>query len=156
MLAGGKDSVGWLHQLDWYRNRAAVVELDKLDGAATSDILHGAGLLGEDPAANQALIDRLMRISEGEPLVLNYLIQDLLELDSKATAEMLTELARREGGFRSYFANWLERQRPGWIADGVVDERSVSGCDLGRPCLCNRANNPGRTGLGRSQGVRLS
>jgi hypothetical protein len=77
-LLGDSGADPWLARLAWEQpGSCRVLELPRLDSDAVGDVLARMGaplsLLAERPE----IVDRLWRLSEGEPLLLSYYAQDL-------------------------------------------------------------------------------
>jgi hypothetical protein len=119
-LAGDHGAKGWLQRLDWQGStRAAKEELAVLDRNAVTPILASAGLSAD--VVTDALIDRLMVLSGGEPLLLALYAEDLSEVVRAGGTVGLTTLEGLTPGFSDYFARSFDVQRNPSEDQEVVD-----------------------------------
>lgn len=108
--AGDRGSVDWLKRLDWHgRTKAASEHLLILDRQAVVPIVESVGLAKE--SLTEALIDQLMVLSLGEPLLLGLYAEDLsaiVKSGLRIGAEVLDGLSP---GFAAYFSNAFDAQQ---------------------------------------------
>lgn len=108
--AGDRGEQGWLRRLGWQGGaKAATEKLATLDRDAVAPILESAGLAKE--AVTGALVDRLMTLSGGEPLLLALYAEDLSALVQSGRAIGLDALEGFVPGFSAYFAQTFDVQR---------------------------------------------
>ncbi|GAA0308891.1 hypothetical protein GCM10009087_18650 [Sphingomonas oligophenolica] len=108
----------WLERLGWHLDRdAEIVDLTALDRGGVAAIVGGLGL-GILDGSVSVIVDELFRLSEGDPLLLGYLLEDLANSPFMTSAELTVDLRTRAAGFSEYFRMWVDRQRPIWAAGG--------------------------------------
>ncbi|SHN44831.1 hypothetical protein SAMN05192549_12715 [Duganella sacchari] len=101
--AGDRGTEGWLKRLDWQGNTRAVSQgLRILDRTAVPSILESAGFPKE--LTSDALIDRLMVLSSGEPLLLSLYTEDLSEIAKSQGYVGVETLDNLSPGFSAYFS----------------------------------------------------
>ncbi|RQP25387.1 hypothetical protein DZC73_11230 [Albitalea terrae] len=107
--AGDRGPKGWLRRLDWQGDARAISEgLSILDQKAVVPILESVGIAKE--TVSDALSDRLMVLSAGEPLLLALYAEDLSAIAKRGghiSAEVLDGLLP---GFAAYFSRAFDAQ----------------------------------------------
>lgn len=106
--AGDRGPEGWLKRLDW-QGRAASEGLSILDHQAVAPILESVGLATE--SITEALIDRLMVLSVGEPLLLALYAEDLSAIARSGASVGVKTLEGMSPGFAPYFSRAFDAQR---------------------------------------------
>ena len=126
-LAGDSNSRGWASRLGWDRGVAfEPFDLDRLETLDVRDVLAKLGPPGETLAGDRALIERLVALSEGEPLLIRFYCEDLWPLIESGTRVTLKDLEGLEPGFNNYFRRWFKRQEKAWPeGDGVIGELEI-------------------------------
>ncbi|MEK1890377.1 MAG: ATP-binding protein [Phyllobacterium sp.] len=110
-LAGEEDGAQWLYRLGWAgRGAAQSIVLDVL---SLSDIEGVLATTSTTPEKSSDVAKELKRVSQGDPLLLGYLIEDM------ETNKGTIDLDSSSPGFASYFAAWLDRQRPAWLQNSA-------------------------------------
>lgn len=106
----------WLERLGWRLGRdAQTLELAPLEPAGIGSVLSSAGIAVPEDGS---LTRELVRLSEGDPLLLGYLIEDLRSDPQADPAALFKGLHQRAAGFGDYFRRWVETQRPIWSSGG--------------------------------------
>jgi hypothetical protein len=127
---GDHDARGWVERLGWGRNRGVRVqthELRILDPEDVADLLRktGAPVLASRPE----IIDRIYKLSKGEPLLLRLYAEDLSKRDAEAARLTIQDLDRIKPGISGYFDDWMRRQRDAWRLERkegvVIDEETL-------------------------------
>ncbi|MBL8659397.1 MAG: hypothetical protein JNM75_06535 [Rhodospirillales bacterium] len=124
---GDTDSAGWQQRLDWrWDVKCRALDLDKLDRAAIGDVLVKMGAPLDVVAADQALVDRLAELTEGEPLPLRFYATDLWHKGEEGVRITRADLDNLRPGFGPYFDRWLQHQQKAWRDAGEsVDQKTV-------------------------------
>jgi hypothetical protein len=108
--AGDRGPEGWLRRLDWQGSGQVVTEsLSILDRKAVVPILESVGIAKE--AVSSALIDRLMELSAGEPLLLALYAEDLSEIAKSGGHVGVEVLEGISPGFAAYFSRAFDAHR---------------------------------------------
>ena len=126
---GDVDSRGWVRRLGWESGiRYQTLELPSLDAAGVKNLLATSGAPIDYLSTRPEIVDKLHRLSEGEPLVLRLYVEDLW-LRGQGTQELTVEdLDRIRPGLSGYFEDWLRRQQDLWREDrkdGVLIDNAV-------------------------------
>lgn len=101
-------SAGWLRRLGWDETGSCVVlDLEKLDVKAISEVLAGMGAPFGALAADRGLITRLAALTDGEPLLLRFYADDLWSKRQGATRITAADLDRMQPHFESQLEQWL-------------------------------------------------
>lgn len=101
--AGDQGPEGWLKRLGWQGSvRATSDTLKILDRPAVAPILESTGIA--KPAISDALIDRLMELSTGEPLLLSLYAQDLSAIARGGGHFSVKSLEGLSPGLSAYFS----------------------------------------------------
>jgi len=124
---GDKGALGWLKLLGWERGtKVETLELEKLDLKGISDVLVKLGAPMEVVANESDLINRLLLLTEGEPLLVRYYAEDLWQLRRSGAQITRADLETLKPGFDSYFQRWLEHQERLWKEEGEgIDAQKV-------------------------------
>jgi hypothetical protein len=121
---GDTDSRGWLERLGWDNSvRVETFELDRLDSAGIEDVLVKLGAPVDVLTREQAVVDRLTALTEGEPLLVRYYATDLWQRSSDGARITRDDLDTLRPGFGSYFRHWLERQEALWREENAGIDR---------------------------------
>lgn len=109
LLVSARESVGrkgptqWLHALGWTTGTAKAFELPPMTPEVIQDLSHAFGLTLAEPTF--PVVKELARISEGEPLVLSLLLEELRLAKQAITTEALASV---KPGLPEAFARWLK------------------------------------------------
>jgi hypothetical protein len=123
VLAGDSGPEDWLRRLDWRPGDACTLEVPPLDRDGIADVLREMDVPVAGVFGNVDLLGELERITEGDPLLLRFYIEDLRE---RATSLQPEDLAGREKGLGPYFKNWLDKQGGIYRAGGAAfDEQTI-------------------------------
>lgn len=119
---GDRGPEGWLKRLSWQGSMRAISEdLSVLDRKAVSPILESAGVAKE--AVSDALIDRLMVLTAGEPLLLALYAEDLSSYAKENAGNVGVEvLDNLTPGFAAYFSRAFDAES---LADHRGDQEDV-------------------------------
>jgi len=121
---GDSDSKGWLKRLGWDRNiRVDSFELDRLEAHGIADVLVKLGAPVDIVARERALVERLVVLTEGEPLLVRYYAEDLWRDASKGAPVTRAHLDLMKPGFGSYFDHWFKRQEELWRQENAGIDR---------------------------------
>ena len=128
ILAGDVGDTGWMRRLGWENTGDDVegIYVSPLDAPAIGDVLiKTSGDLAE-LAGERSILVELERLTEGDPLLLTYYVEDLIAHRDQTVIETTARLRARAQGFGSYFENWLALQ--GGVAsaaDDHIDEQTI-------------------------------
>jgi hypothetical protein len=120
------DSNGWLRRLGWDRNlqtRVDSFELEQLSAAAIADVLLKLGTPGDVLAQQRPIVERLVELTGGDPLLVRFYAEDLWLLGQQLPRVMQSDLDSLKPGFGSYFERWLSQQEQLWNDEGLKIER---------------------------------
>jgi hypothetical protein len=141
-LVGEHSTKHWLYRLGWHiPGTAEVLQLDRLTKADIKEVVRNVFILSQTDLSAEELDDELARLSDGDPLILEYLIDDLRSVDRSHHPLSARELAGISAGFPGYFANWLERQRPIWVSTSVSTERTLTAILAALTCALGPISN---------------
>jgi len=124
-VAGDIGVEGWKARLGWMGNNTNdAVLLPGLDRDGVHETLISAEL---DPAIlPETLPDRLLELSQGEPLLVQLYVEDIAELATRNENFNLEQLSSIEPGYGPYMLRWLEQQEQIWKeAEEPVNRRSI-------------------------------
>ncbi|GLS22043.1 hypothetical protein GCM10007874_50600 [Labrys miyagiensis] len=124
---GDSNSSGWLKRLGWDRGvKVESFELDRLSANGIADVLAKLGAPIDLVARERDFVDRLVVLTEGEPLLVRYFAEDLWQLTSKGARISRADLDLLKPGFGSFFERWFERQEELWRQeDAGIDRNEV-------------------------------
>ncbi|MEP7356115.1 MAG: ATP-binding protein, partial [Anaerolineales bacterium] len=128
LMAGDLDGSAWLAQLGWEQpGLARRMALEALDRAGVADVLDQlAAVLGE-PAKNQALVDRLYTLSEGDPLLVRLYVGALLPQGGQAAAFKPSDLDNMAPGLKAFLKQWMKEQMSLWGPADPTESETVQG-----------------------------
>lgn len=106
------------------RDQLALHTLDRLDAATVTAIAVEALSGHVTDSARDPVAAELVRLSEGEPFVLELYLERVVEAGDASAAAILDGLRHLEPGFHAYFKDWWDQQLTLWRELGV-DEDSV-------------------------------
>jgi hypothetical protein len=120
---GDVDSAGWLRRLGWDRSfRVEQLELEQLTPDEIADVLLKLGAPIDLLAREQATVARLAELTEGEPILVRYYVEDLWQLVQQGARVERSDLDSLPQGFGNYFTDWLEHQERLWLDEGMKVE----------------------------------
>ncbi len=121
----------WLNKFGWQANRNVVVhELPLLDGASVRDLVSSLPTVGSSPEFVEQIAVRLSALTRGEPLLLRFHAEDLLE-QAPLQADALELLKDVAPGLSGYFDHWWSLQREAWIKEGISPDVDRLNAHLG-------------------------
>lgn len=119
--AGDRGPAGWLKRLDWQGTGRATFEgLSTLDRMSITPVLESVGF--PKAMATHALVDRLMMLSAGEPLLLALYAEDLGEIARRGEHVGKDTLDGLSPGFTAYFSRAFDAENFG---EGPGDQDTV-------------------------------
>jgi hypothetical protein len=126
LVGGASTSEDWLVRLGWRAGDTRAFELPALDRDGIADVLREMGVPLADLAGDVDLLSELERLTEGDPLLLRFYVEDLWENRDKAAGLRPEELRGRQKGFAAYFRDWLSRQGGIYLTKGApFDEQTI-------------------------------
>jgi alkylhydroperoxidase/carboxymuconolactone decarboxylase family protein YurZ len=136
-LAGHTAAEGWREHLGWsVRETAQPVALQGLDRHGMVDVLLKMGAPLDGLAHRERIIDRLLALTEGEPLLTRFYVEDLWGQGETVTGmqpEVLDDPALK-AGLAGYFARWWDEQvrnNPNFRTKAIRETLSILACALG-------------------------
>ena len=143
LQVGDQDSRGWVERLGWATGTTvARHDLSALVEEDVRDVLVSFGAPLDVLAFRPEMIFKLYNLTQGEPLLLRFYLDDLQKHGEDAPNLRVEDLDRIEPGYRGYFDEWLYHQREAWNSEREtgrqVDENSalahlaVLACAYGR------------------------
>ena len=130
LQAGDRDAGGWVQRLGWSRAvRVQTLDLAPLARSGIVDLLANSGAPVDVLAERPEVVEQLIQLTGGEPLLLRLYVEDLWTLGTKTGRLTLEDLGHIVPGFSGYFADWFARQRDAWRIErgegSQIDERVV-------------------------------
>jgi hypothetical protein len=123
-LTGDGGSKGWLRRLCWDAGvRVSTNELKTLDRQGVKDLFTSSGIT--DQFAPVEVIDLVLNLSDGEPLLLQLYVEDFLERIKAGLRIDIDSLQTMKPGFAPYFSRWLESQRQAWKDEDLAIDEAV-------------------------------
>jgi hypothetical protein len=121
---GDSDSKGWLKRLGWdHGTRVDTFELDRLKARGIADVLVKLGASVDIAVREPDLVERLVELTEGEPLLVRYYAEDLWRVGSKGVPVTRSDLDLLKPGFASYFERWFDLQEELWRQENAGIDR---------------------------------
>ncbi|MDP5220050.1 ATP-binding protein [Ruegeria sp. 2205SS24-7] len=111
ILAGDQGEEGWLRRLDWDVPGASVetLRIPPLNAVGIADVLRQTDPVLVHLAVDEELIAELNRLTQGDPLLLTYYVDDFRQSLKSGEGEP-PKLSDSDAGFGPYFDRWLDRQ----------------------------------------------
>lgn len=121
----------WLNRFGWQANRNVVVhQLPPLEHAAVRELVSDFPAIGSSPELVEQVAERLSALTKGEPLLLRFYAEDLLE-QAPFQADVLEFLHDAAPGLSGYFDHWWSLQRAAWRDEGVSPDAEKLNAHLG-------------------------
>jgi hypothetical protein len=125
-LRGHNDSSGWLRKLGWdVDGWAATLDLQPLSVGGVADVLRQMSFPLDRLAASVDVVGELYRLSEGDPLLIRFYVDDLWAKQgefARLNPESLRELSP---GLGNYLGKWLKDQYDVLIAEIGEDPQAL-------------------------------
>jgi class 3 adenylate cyclase len=117
LQVGDQDAQGWVDRLSWRNGvRVQTRDLPPLPVQGVSELLASVrGTGGLD--VSLGLDATLHKLTEGEPLVLKLLIEDLQQRAAAGSTVTVADLEAIKPGLSGFFHDWLDRQREIWRSE---------------------------------------
>lgn len=126
LVGGASKPQDWLLRVGWKAEDTRSLEVLPLDRDGIADVLREMGVPLADLARNVDLLSELERLTEGDPLLLRFYVEDLWDNRDQAAGLRPEELRGREKGFAAYFKDWLAKQGGLYLAQGTpFDEQTI-------------------------------
>jgi hypothetical protein len=129
LTASHPDGGSWLARLGWDApGRASKpLEVPPLDRKGLEDVLCGMGAPLDQLAAKDAIVSRLLHLTEGDPLLVGLYVEDLWSRRDAAPRLTIEDLNGLEPGYAGYFRKWFEDQKRLWGEANPLRERETLG-----------------------------
>lgn len=116
-LTGDVDDQGWRQRLGWESETLAyTLPLPPLTLSGLRDVLGKMGL-EQQLATDYSVVDKLYRLSEGEPLLVRLYVEALFK-GQGAPLMTVQQLAAMPPGLAGYFERWWGEQKKQWELRG--------------------------------------
>ena len=118
-LGGDSNARDWLTRLGWQqRGRAQALELPILTEVGVRAVLSAMGNPLDALAVRDYIVRELFRLSEGDPLLVNLYVRELLPYGEQSVALKPEDLAALKPGLSGYIKDWWEKQQEVWEQQG--------------------------------------
>ena len=101
----------WLNQLGWQNEKAQVMEVPLLSLGAVKELLLNTEKNPVHSSQVEIYAQQLLRLTSGEPLLLNLYITDLICSAQKGILTSIENLSAIAPGFDAYFKKWMNDQK---------------------------------------------
>ena len=119
-----EDSSGWIRRLGWDRNvKVRTRELPLISEDGVQEALIKLGAPTDTLASRPEIASRIYTLSQGEPLVLRYYIEDIWQAGDDGAHLTIEDLEKMRPGFDSFFRRSLRDQQKLWERSGRAIER---------------------------------
>lgn len=115
-----RDTNGWLQELRW-DGLARPLDLRRLDRAGFAEALESMGNPLAGLATQIDVLKELVRLSEGEPLLVRLYVEALLGKGEQAAFITPEELETLERGLAGYIKRWWEEHERQWGTDEQIE-----------------------------------
>ncbi len=119
-----RDGAGWLRQLGW-EQQGVLFDLPLLDLLAVGEALKSGGEQLIGLLDQQALVQELYRLSEGEPLLVRLYVEALRGVGEQAAFLTPEGLRNLRPGLEAYLERWWDDQRRQWGSETPLREPTV-------------------------------
>jgi Trypsin-like peptidase domain len=116
--ASRPNAAAWIHALGLDARNTETLSLSCLDRYGVAEVLASAGEPVQRLAQDAAAVDRLMRVTGGDPLVLAQHVNGLQRLSADDLDTAVAELPYEPAGLDEIFESWWRGQRRLWAAGG--------------------------------------
>ena len=125
-LANDAGAEGWKKRLGWDANvRVKSLEVSILDKRGVVAVLQSVGLY--PGKIHDEVINRILELTEGEPLLLKLYAEDLLLIAHQQEQINISDLVGLKPGFGAYVSRWFEHQRQAWKEEGNTIDLATDG-----------------------------
>lgn len=121
----GCDSEGWRQQLGLQAASTRTFDLPFLDLTGVVAVLRSLGEAPLTRADEPSFAQQLLRLSEGDPLLVRLYVEALREMKRRAGAVSIADLACLPPGLAGYMQRWWEEQRCAWGSQSPLREPAV-------------------------------
>lgn len=116
--ANRPDAAAWIRVFGWSAHDAETLTLTRLDREGVADVLTSVGQPIQRLAADPAVVDRLAKLSAGDPLVLALYVADLQRMRDDEIDAANRKMPSTAVGLDEVFDSWWDSQRRLWAARG--------------------------------------
>lgn len=117
ILGGDPDEHEWLRRLHW-KESAFTLKLGNLDRHGIAEVVAGVGGYLTKAVEDTPLVDQLMRLSQGDPLIISLYVGALRGVQHESPFLSVAELPQLPPGLEGFMDRWMEDQRRQWQARG--------------------------------------
>ena len=116
-----RDAEGWRRLLNWdWQGRAVDIPLKPLDRAGVAVVMRSLGGATGALADRDAVVDQMVRLSEGDPLIVRLYVEALRDSHARGASLTSETLPDLPPGLKGFFKQWWRDQKQQW-----GDERSL-------------------------------
>ena len=114
-------SENWMIRLGWNQlpYPAKSMNLEILDINKINHLVSKIVIPLATECTNQEIIETIYSLSEGEPVLIRYFIEDLIDQIEQKGVINLDTLKNQKSGFAGYFQMWMNQQIKIWEKEGV-------------------------------------
>jgi hypothetical protein len=118
--AGDRGPQGWIKQLNWdsFAATAEGFSLDTLTRDGVHDVLVRMGGTLAKLESGNGLLNELWRLTDGDPLLVRFYVEDLQALGTRAAELKPKQLRTLAKGYKGYFDKWMLEQHELWKGQG--------------------------------------
>jgi hypothetical protein len=129
-----RDANEWLQHLGW-DDRARQIDLPPLDSRGISHVLRALGNPLADLGDRRDVVDELLRLSQGDPLLVRLYVEQLRRRPQQAPTLTVDDLGAMQPGIAGYLEGWWDDQTAQWEAAGLdVSDETESALELLNLC----------------------
>jgi hypothetical protein len=116
--SGDEDSHGWVERLRWENTKVRTHELPLVSLEGVEEALVGIGTPDDLQVLRPDLASRVYQLSQGEPLVIRYYVEDIWKARRDGSRLTVGDLENMKPGFDSFFRHSLKEQQTLWESSG--------------------------------------
>jgi uncharacterized protein YeeX (DUF496 family) len=126
LQAGDTGPEQWIGRLNWdsFAGLAEPWTLTPLTRDGIADVLRRMGAPLADFASDPDVLGHLERLTEGDPLLVRFYVEDLWTIRERVPLLRPEDLTSLTPGYKGYFDKWLKDQRILWGEVSPLDERA--------------------------------
>lgn len=123
--AGDTDGRTWLQALGWDEGIAESIDLQPLSKSGVRDVLMQMSAPLDEVGAKLDIVEELYRLSEGDPLLVRFYVEDLWTRGEAVLALRPEDLRSIRPGLSGYFQRWWKEQQSLWGKEAPLREAAV-------------------------------
>jgi hypothetical protein len=129
LTANAPDAETWLRRLGWNVSiiRPDHMLIPSLDQEGLKDVLYKMGCPLSDLADDADIVLQLLRLTDGDPLIVGLYVEDLWCRRDTVTCLTPEDLKHISSGFDGYFHKWFDDQKRLWGDKSPLQEKETLG-----------------------------